>query len=67
MRIKDYVSQYDPENQFNVLVNSFEQIKFAWKNKINLKELKGKTFSSIIVSGLGGSAISGDLLQKSPL
>ena len=64
MRIKDYVSQYDPENQFNVLVNSFEQIEFAWKNKINLKELKGKTFSSIIVSGLGGSAISGDLLQN---
>ena len=64
MKIKDYVSNYDPENQFNVLVNTFEQIEFAWNNKINLKRLKGKTFSSIIVSGLGGSAISGDLLQN---
>ena len=64
MQIKDYVSKYDPENQFNVLVNSFEQIEFAWGNKINLKQLKVKSFSSIIVSGLGGSAISGDLLQN---
>jgi glucose/mannose-6-phosphate isomerase len=64
MKINDYVSNYDPENQFDVLVNSFEQIEFAWNNKINFKELKGKTFSSIIVSGLGGSAISGDLLQN---
>lgn len=64
MQIKDYVSKYDPENQFNVLVNSFEQIEYAWKNKINLKGLKGKSFSSIVVSGLGGSAISGDFLQN---
>lgn len=64
MQIKDYVSNYDPEKQFNILVSSFEQIEFAWKNKINLKRLKGKTFSSIIVTGLGGSAISGDLLQN---
>ena len=64
MRIKNYVSKYDSENQFSVLANSFEQIEFAWKNKINLKGLREKTFSSIIVSGLGGSAISGDLLQN---
>ena len=64
MLIKDYVSNYDPQNQFDVLVNSFEQIEFAWKNKINLKKLREKAFSSIIISGLGGSAISGDLLQN---
>jgi len=64
MLIKEYVSKYDPQNQFDVLKNTYRQIEFAWQNKIDLSALKGKLFSSIIVSGLGGSAISGDLLQN---
>jgi len=61
MQIKDYVSKYDPENQFQVLIDTYRQVEYAWGNKIDLKKLKGSKFSSIIVTGLGGSAISGDL------
>jgi glucose/mannose-6-phosphate isomerase len=64
MQIKEYVSKYDPENQFNVLIDSYKQIEFAWANKCDLTKLSGSIFGSIIVTGLGGSAISGDLVQN---
>lgn len=62
MDIRDYTKKYDPQNQFDVLVNTYKQIEFAWDNKFDLSSLSGKKFSSAIISGLGGSAISGDLL-----
>ncbi len=62
MKIIDYVKKYDPQNQFDVLINSYKQIEFAWENKIDLSSLKGKKFSSIVITGLGGSAISADLI-----
>lgn len=61
MQIKDYVSKYDPENQFQVLIDTFRQVEYAWDNKCDLGKLTGSQLSSIIVTGLGGSAISGDL------
>ncbi len=64
MQIKDYVSKYDPQDQFNVLVNTFLQAEFAWNNKIDLTQLDSSKITSIILTGLGGSAISGDLLQN---
>lgn len=64
MQIKDFVKKYDPQNQFEVLVNYYKQIEFAWNNKINLSDLKVKKFNKILVSGLGGSAISADLMQN---
>jgi glucose/mannose-6-phosphate isomerase len=64
MQIKEYVAKYDPQNQFDVLMGTYRQIEFAWQNKIDLSTLKEKSFTSIIVAGLGGSAISGDLLQN---
>jgi glucose/mannose-6-phosphate isomerase len=64
MKIKDFVDKYDTENQFEVLVNSYKQIEYAWNNKIDLSSLKKIKFSNIIVSGLGGSAIAGDLLYN---
>ena len=64
MKISEYVSKYDPENQFNVLIKTYEQIEFAWNNKFDLSSLKNKKFNSVIVSGLGGSAISADLMQN---
>jgi len=64
MQIKEYVSKYDPENQFNVLIDSYKQIEYAWENKFDLAQVSGSKFSSIIVTGLGGSAISGDLIQN---
>lgn len=62
MNISEYIKDNDPENQFQVLKDSYKQIEFAWNNKFSLDPLIGKQFSSIIVSGLGGSAIAGDLL-----
>jgi len=62
MNISEYVSAYDPENQFQVLKDTYKQIEFAWKNEFNLDKLKDKKFNSIMISGLGGSAIAGDLM-----
>ncbi len=62
MKITEYVEKYDLQNQFDVLVNSYKQIEFAWNNKINLAPVKNKKFTSIVATGLGGSAISGDLM-----
>jgi glucose/mannose-6-phosphate isomerase len=64
MEIKNLVSQYDPENQFDVLVNTYKQIEFAWSNNFDVSIFKNKKFNSITVTGLGGSAISGDLMQN---
>jgi glucose/mannose-6-phosphate isomerase len=64
MQIKDYVLKYDPQNQFEVLIDTYKQIEYAWENKIYLSTINSQSLSSVIVSGLGGSAISGDLLQN---
>ena len=62
MQIKDFIKKYDTQNQFKVLQDSHKQISDAWENQIDLSKLKKKKFSSIVFCGLGGSAISGDLL-----
>jgi glucose/mannose-6-phosphate isomerase len=62
MEIKDYVSKYDPQNQFDVLKSSYKQIEYAWNNSIKVTSLVEKKFSSVIIAGLGGSAIAGDLV-----
>jgi glucose/mannose-6-phosphate isomerase len=64
MKIHDFVLKNDPENQFNVLINTYKQVESAWNNKIDLGTLKDKNFNSIIVTGLGGSAISADLMSN---
>ncbi len=64
MKITDFVKKYDPQNQFEVLKKTYGQIEFAWNNKIDISPLKNKYFDNIVVTGLGGSAISGDLMQN---
>lgn len=64
MKIKEYVQKYDPQNQFDVLINSYQQIEYAWKNELNIPEIDKKDINNIILSGLGGSAISADLLRN---
>ena len=64
MKIQEYISKYDPQNQFNVLINTFQQIESAWNTKFIIGTLKDKKFNSIIVTGLGGSAISADLISN---
>ena len=64
MQIKEYVQKYDPQNQFDVLVNSYKQIEFAWNNEVKISNINATEISNIIVSGLGGSAISADLMRN---
>jgi len=62
MILSELVKKYDPENQFDVLRNSYQQIEYARDNKFDLIGINEKSIKNIIISGLGGSAISGDLL-----
>lgn len=64
MKISDYVSKYDPQNQFKVLVETYTQIEYAWNNEFNLDAIKDLKIDSILVNGLGGSAISADLMKN---
>ncbi len=64
MNISEFVEKYDSQNQFKVLVETYTQVDSAWNNKIDIGKLKSKEFKNIILSGLGGSAISGDLMQN---
>ncbi len=60
MKISEFVKKYDPENQFDVLKNSFQQLEYAWNNKIDLSTIKTERIKNVVVTGLGGSAIGGD-------
>lgn len=62
MTISELIKKYDPENQFDVLKNSYEQIEYAKNNTYNLSKIDVSKIKNIIVTGLGGSAISGDLM-----
>jgi glucose/mannose-6-phosphate isomerase len=62
--IKELVQKYDPENQFEVLRNYYKQIEYSWNNKIDLSSIKKHKIKNIVISGLGGSAIAGDLIQN---
>ncbi len=64
MNLLDFVQKYDPQNQFAVLKNSFRQIEFAWTQSINLEYVETEKIKNIVFTGLGGSAISGDLLRN---
>jgi len=64
MNLLDFVQKYDPQNQFAVLKNSFRQIEFAWTQSINLEYIQNEKIENIIFTGMGGSAIGGDLLRN---
>jgi glucose/mannose-6-phosphate isomerase len=61
--LKIFIEKYDSQNQFKVLKESYKQIDTAWNNKFDLSQLQNEKFNSILICGLGGSAISGDLLK----
>lgn len=64
LSIKDFVSKYDPQNQFEVLKNSYQQIEFAATNSYPEINFKVDKINNVIISGLGGSAIAGDLIKN---
>ncbi len=64
MTIKDFIKKSDTQNQIDVLKNSYKQIEFAWDNNFDLSSLAGEKYNSVLLTGLGGSAIAGDILQN---
>jgi len=63
MEIKKLIEKHDTQNQFKVLIESFRQIEYAWENKVDIESSLVKNINNIIVAGMGGSAISADLLK----
>jgi glucose/mannose-6-phosphate isomerase len=63
MKIEEYVKQYDPTTQFKVLKESYLQIEYSLNLSMNDSLNSGK-IRSVIVSGMGGSAISADLIKN---
>jgi len=61
MKISEIIEKYDSSNQFDVLKKTYKQIEFAWNNKVDLGSIKKKGIDSVVVTGMGGSAISADL------
>jgi glucose/mannose-6-phosphate isomerase len=64
LTMKDFISKYDPQNQFEILKNSFKQVEFAAANSYPEINIKVDEINNIIISGLGGSAIAGDLIKN---
>ncbi len=63
MKISELKEKFDLQNQFKVLVESYKQIEYAWNNKIDLDQLMHTNYNLVLLSGMGGSAISGDLIK----
>ncbi|MFC2094544.1 bifunctional phosphoglucose/phosphomannose isomerase [Bacteroidota bacterium] len=63
MELKKLIEKHDTQNQFKVLVESYRQIEYAWENKVDIDLSYAKNINNIIVAGMGGSAISADLLK----
>ncbi|MBL1213725.1 MAG: bifunctional phosphoglucose/phosphomannose isomerase [Ignavibacteriae bacterium] len=61
MNIPELVSKYDLDNQFEVLINSYRQIEYARQNEADISAINLSKVSNLIITGLGGSAIGGDL------
>lgn len=54
---------FDPEDLFSVLKDSWKQCENGWNSSFSLK-IDAADFSNIIITGLGGSAIGGDLMKN---
>lgn len=61
MKLHELIKKHDPQDQFTVLKGSYQQVETAWNNIIDLSRLDISKVKNIILSGLGGSAIGGDL------
>lgn len=62
--MENFISNYDSQNQFKVLKESYKQIEDAWSTKFDSGKINCEKINAILICGLGGSAISGDLLEN---
>ena len=60
------LKEYDKHNMYDNIVNFHRQIAEGIKigQGADLGQLRGKSFRNIILAGMGGSAIGGDLLRS---
>ena len=63
---KKIIKKIDKGNMFDVLKNFPLQVKEALRiaGRFNLRNFKTKGIENIVISGLGGSAIGGDLIRS---
>lgn len=64
MNYHEMVSKFDLSNQFEVLKDSYKQIEYSWNLNFDVSKIDIAKIKNVIVTGLGGSAIGGDLLQN---
>ncbi len=62
--MKDLIAKLDPGNQFSVLENSYKQIEISLQTDLSNIKTDGSGITSVIITGLGGSAIAGDLVSN---
>lgn len=64
MNLQEMITKQDPANQFKVLSDSYQQVEYAWKNNFDVSSINTSKIKNIILTGLGGSAIGGELIQN---
>jgi len=62
-RNEDFYSR-DRDNLFDVLKNSHAQIESAWSGPVDVSGLNAAAVKNVVITGVGGSAISGDVLRN---
>jgi len=62
MKITELKEKFDLQNQFQVLIDSYKQVEYAWNNEFDAMQLQNSKFNLVLLAGMGGSAISGDLI-----
>ena len=62
MKINELKEKFDLQNQFQVLADSYKQIEYAWNNEFDSMQLQDSKYNLVLLAGMGGSAISGDLI-----
>ncbi len=62
-KAEDFYSR-DRDNLFDVLKNSPMQIESAWAGAADVSGLNAAAVKNVVITGVGGSAISGDILRN---
>lgn len=64
MQITELTAKHDPEKLFDVLVETYTQIQNSLEVSFQIDSTQKQNISSVIITGLGGSAIAGDFFRN---
>jgi glucose/mannose-6-phosphate isomerase len=64
MTIFEMIKEQDKNYQFDVLRNSYQQIQYSWNKELSLSQINTNKITNIVVTGLGGSSMGGELLSN---